>query len=117
MSSRARAWARASSSRKALVRSTAWTRVLLEPGVGADHDVLHHGHAPEQADVLEGAGHAQVGDLVGLELLDAPALELDGALVAVVEAGDGVEEGGLAGAVGADDAEDPARARCPRSCC
>ena len=60
-------------------------RVLLEPGVGADHDVLHHGHAAEQADVLEGPGHAQVGDLVGLQALDPLALELDGALLAVVE--------------------------------
>ena len=92
-------------------------RVLLEPGVGADHDVLHHGHAPEQADVLEGAGHAQLGDLVGLEPFDPLALELDGAFFALVERGDRVEEGGLAGAVGADDADDLARARCRRSSC
>ena len=35
-------------------------------GVGADHDVLERGHVREQADVLERAGDARLGDLVGL---------------------------------------------------
>ena len=78
---------------------------FLGPGVAADEDVLQDRHVGEQADVLEGAGDAGLGDQVGLGRQDR-ALVGDGALGGDVQAGEAVEEGGLAGAVGADEADD-----------
>ena len=101
--------------------------------------VFEHGHAGEQADVLEGAGHA--GGASDLEALHAfekekraarrlaplpaasgePGQRLEGGLRPVrqrdaafgwlIEAGDAVEDGGLARAVRADDGGDLAAAR------
>ena len=84
-----------------------------EPGgvqvvVLADQDVLDRGHGREQADVLVGPRDAVVGDLVRPQLVDRVAVEGDRALVGLVEAGEAVEEGRLAGAVGPDDAGDRA---------
>ena len=39
---------------------------VVAGALGADHDVLEHGHAAEDADVLEGAGQAAAGALVRL---------------------------------------------------
>ena len=96
---------------------------------GGEH-VVKHRHGFEQADVLEGAGDAQLGDIVrgmghglgilaavfaGVELFHlAPGIvgdqqlvvEIDRAVGGLVHAGDGVEGGGLAGAVGADQGHD-----------
>src|SRR5690606_3153292 len=63
------------------------------------------GHVGEEPDVLEGAGDACLGDEVGLGRQDG-ALVADLALGGDVEAGEAVEEGGLAGAVGADETDD-----------
>ena len=41
-------------------------RRRLQAAVLADQHVLQRGHVGEQADVLEGAGDAQRGDLAGL---------------------------------------------------
>ena len=77
-----------------------------------DQQVLEHGHAGEQADVLEGAGDlGAVGDAMARQVLQrvdlaADALQAEGAGGGSVEAGDAVEQGGLAGAVGADDGGD-----------
>ena len=83
----------------------------LGAAVAADHHVLQHGHVAEQTDVLEGAGHAQRRDEVGLApveqmLLAVGAVQVHGAFRGLVDAGDAVEEGGLAGAVGADEGHD-----------
>ena len=100
-----------------------------------DHQVLEHGHAAEQADVLEGARDPRMlGDLVvghALEQVElpstvvlplavdrgrrsetAPGVERHGdpPLGRLVEAGDAVEDGGLAGAVRADQRGDVAAA-------
>jgi len=50
-----------------------------------------------------------VEDLVRLQPVDAAALQEDLALVDVVDPGDAVEEGRLAGAVGADEPVDAPR--------
>ena len=61
-------------------------------------------------DLLPGADHAEPADRVGLEAVDAGPLEEHVALGGRVVAGDAVEEGGLAGAVGADQPDDLAEA-------
>jgi hypothetical protein len=74
--------------------------------VTADHHVLERAHLAEQPDVLEGAGDARARHCVHRRWLVGPAGELEAAGVGRVEPGDHVEEGGLAGAVGADEAVD-----------
>src|SRR5215468_6238036 len=74
--------------------------------VAAEQEIVEDGHAPEEGDVLEGAGDAELGDLAGGQVGDVAALADDPAGVGVVEAADHVEDGRLAGAVGPDDRED-----------
>ena len=81
------------------------------PAVAADHHVLQDRHVGEQADVLKGPGHSQLRDLVDLDAVDPPAFppgrrDEDIPFGRLVDAGDAVEEGGLAGAVGADQGDD-----------
>ncbi len=78
---------------------------LAGAGVAADEHVFQDGHVGEEPDVLEGAGDACGGDLEGLGREDL-AFVADFALGGDVEAGEAVEEGGLAGAVGSDEADD-----------
>ena len=84
--------------------------------VASDHDVFEHGHGREQADVLERAGHAERGDLVGLHAVEGRGagglavafgqVKLDGAFGGQVDAGDAVEERRLPRPVGADERDD-----------
>ena len=76
--------------------------------VAAEHEVVEHGQAAEQRDVLERARHAERGDRARALAGDVAALERDAAGVGLVEAGDHVEQRGLARAVRADDGEDAA---------
>ena len=73
-------------------------------------DVVDEGHLVEQAGDLERAGHAEVDDLLRAEPGDVAVAEVDRARGGRQEAGEQVEQGGLAGAVRAR----PGRARCPR---
>lgn len=73
--------------------------------MASDEDVFEDGHVGEEADVLEGAGDAGLGDEVGFAG-EAGASVADGAFGGHVQAGEAVEEGGFAGAVGADEADD-----------
>src|SRR5215472_16751504 len=70
------------------------------------HDVVEHAHALEQGDVLERARDAEGGHVGRRQMRAVAALERDRALVGVIEAADGVEQGGLAGAIRADDRHD-----------
>ena len=77
---------------------------------GRHPDVVGDGHAVEQADFLKGAAHAAAspqmarhGGAVGAEIADASRARRK-------VAADDLEQGGLAGAVGADQANDLARA-------
>ena len=72
----------------------------------ADHDVLNGGHVAEEANVLKGAGDAQTRNPVGGTAVEAVAIKEYIALVNLIEAGDAVEKGRLARAIGTDDADD-----------
>ena len=74
----------------------------------ADEHVVLGREVGEEAEVLEGAADAGVDDGLGREAIERAALEGDGAFLGPEEAGDDVEDGGLAGAVGADEAGDEA---------
>src|SRR6266849_1829348 len=77
--------------------------------IGGDHEkVLKRRQLGKDPDDLEGAPDAFVKDLVRLEPVDPSPLEADLALVTLLDAGDAVEERGLARAVGADQAVDAA---------
>ena len=84
-----------------------------EPGaaqaVAAHHDVFQDRHVVEELHQLEGAGDPPPGDAVGRASLDFLALKDDAALLGGQKAAHQVEQGGLAGAVGADDRLDGAR--------
>ena len=75
------------------------------PRIGADDHILQRGHLAPQPDVLEGARDAQPGDLVTLAPADRFPVEHHGAGRRAVNTGDGVETGGLPGAVGADQSQ------------
>ena len=110
-----------------------------QPVVLGDQQVFQHGHAGKQADVLEGAGDARllrhqivrhaleqieravraretlrlplsVSVSSSLQTDGIAVAERDAALARLVEAGDAVEHGGLAGAVRADQRGDVAAA-------
>src|SRR5204863_3832974 len=70
--------------------------------------LLGGAHRPEQPDVLERSSDAAIGDLVWSPTSDVLAVEHQPAARRLVEAGEDVEEGGLARSVGADDRDDRA---------
>src|SRR5437867_10759660 len=74
-----------------------------------DPHVVQGGHVREQSDLLKGASDAQVGNLVRLEPGDVAALKTDYAGRRLVEAGNGVEERRLPGAVRTDQRKDLTR--------
>ena len=77
---------------------------VAEPGRRGQRelDVVDEGHLVEQAGDLERAGHAQVDDLLRAEPGDVAVAEVDRARRGRQEAGEQVEQGGLAGAVRPD---------------
>ena len=75
--------------------------------VAADEDVLEHGHVGVDAQVLEGAGHAETGGVRGREMSDVLAGEAHGAGGQLLQTADRVEERRLAGAVRADERDYP----------
>jgi hypothetical protein len=77
--------------------------------VPAKQHVLPHTHAAEQRQVLKGAADAQFGYTVTGQTLQRLPVKHDGAALEVVQAGQAVEQGGLAGPVGADQADDLTR--------
>ena len=83
---------------------------LMGAHVAADHDVFQRRHFAEQADILEGTRNAGLGHFMRRRRRIRFAGQLEGAAVGLIQAGDDIEEGGLAGAVGADQAVDLALA-------
>ena len=75
----------------------------VELGGGAD--VVEDAHRAEEPDVLEGAGHAAFGEHVRFHAGGGFSVEGDLAFGRLIDAGDHVEDGGLARAVGADEAD------------
>ena len=74
----------------------------------ADRDVLQHAQALERLHELEGAADAGVAGAIGPQAGDHLAVQADGAGVGREDAGDHVEDRGLARAVGADQRMDRA---------
>ncbi|MHC2783736.1 hypothetical protein ACVMBZ_002950 [Bradyrhizobium liaoningense] len=72
----------------------------------ADADVVHHRQVREQRHVLEGSADADLGDPVRRPRQDADAVHQDVAGRRLIQPRKAIEERGLAGAVGADQAED-----------
>ena len=79
---------------------------VADVAVLGDEEVLEDGEAADEADVLEGAADAADRALVGPQVGHVLAADADVARGRRVEAGHAVEERGLAGAVGADEADD-----------
>ena len=77
--------------------------------VAAELDVLEHREAAKQRDVLEGARQAHCGAAMHRCGGDVLAAEPHAACGRAIEARDGVEDAGLARAVGPDDGRDLAR--------
>ena len=71
-----------------------------------DADVVENGETWEETDVLEGAGDAVCGDVVGLFADDAVLIEKNFPFGRLIDAGDEIENGGFAGAVGTDEADE-----------
>src|SRR5690606_33337213 len=69
------------------------------------HDVGDDGQVAERPGVLEGAGDAGVDHIPGLGAGQVLAVEADRAAVGLDQLGDQPQQGGLAGAVGADHAD------------
>ena len=85
--------------------------------VRAEPQVLVDGQVGEEAPALRHLHDAELDALLHAELLELLALEGDAALRPGQLPGDGLEQGALAGAVGADERDDGAfldRERCPR---
>ena len=78
-------------------------------GVAAEQEVLEHGGVLEQLDVLERPRDAAPGHLVRRHPRDVLPVEDQAARAWIVDPRDQIEDGRLAGAVGADDREDLAR--------
>ena len=70
----------------------------------AGHDILEDGQARPETQSLERAGDSHLRQLVGRGAEQRLATVADGARLGANESADRVEEGGLAGAVGTDDA-------------
>src|SRR4029450_5905854 len=79
------------------------------PAMCADHDIVEHRHGSEERQVLEGAPDTEPRYVVGLGREEVAILEGDGAAGRLVEPAQAIEEGGLAGPVGPDEADDLAR--------
>ena len=74
--------------------------------VATDEDVVQGGQLTEHLGVLERTGDTAPGDLVRRQREQVFTVERDPARPRTVEPGDQVEDGRLAGAVGADQRED-----------
>ena len=74
----------------------------------ADHHVVEHGHSGERLHQLKRAADAGAANLVGPAAVDTLSSELDDARIRLEHAGDQVEAGGLAGAVGPNQRDDAA---------
>ena len=82
------------------------SQIVLHGLMQAHLDVVDDRQLFEQADVLERAGHAHPVDLIGLFAGRGHSIDQDGAAGGLVNVGEQVENGGLARAVGADQASD-----------
>src|SRR5215831_13030478 len=73
--------------------------------MATDAHIVEHRHRPKYREVLERAGDPKAGHTVGGFVKDVLTRELDGATARRVEPRQAIEQGGLSGAVRADQAE------------
>ena len=85
-----------------------WCRCEVGPAatVRADHDVLEHGEAREQGQVLKRPRNTETGDLVSIDIEEVGAIEQHLTRSRFVDPRHDVEHRGLPGAVGADQPAD-----------
>ena len=105
-SSWARASMAASSARAPRVQQHGAEHAGAGTHVAADHHVLDRAQVGEQADVLERARQAGIGHFMRLLARHGLTIEGAGAVLRDIQAGQHVEQRGLARAVGADQAVD-----------
>ena len=79
-------------------------RLLAPDDVGAEQDVLAHGHVGEERVGLRHLGDAAAQDVGGGTVVDALAIEVDLATPRRQQAADRLQDRGLAGTVRPDDA-------------
>ena len=77
-------------------------------GIGAELEILAHGHQREVAAALRHEADAELQPFLGRQALDGAAAEMDRTAEIAVLAIDRAQQGRLAGAVGADDRADAA---------
>lgn len=70
------------------------------------HDVFKHRHLAEELDILKGADHAEGGEFLRRQPGHVSAVEQNRSGSGGVDAGHDVEQRGLAGTVGTNDAGD-----------
>ena len=87
------------------VKDRARQQRILDMRVAGQQQVFHHCQAPEEFQVLKGAGDAKARYHVGRGAAQFVLAELDASFGRMVEAADAVEKAGLASAVGADDGD------------
>src|SRR5450830_781428 len=75
-------------------------------GITPGHDVVEHGHALEQRNVLEGPRNALSRHFAGMHAVALLTAKNDVAFLRMVDAVDDVDHRALAGAIGADDGAD-----------
>ncbi len=75
----------------------------------AHHDIFQHGHVAEKLHYLKGAGYPLSRDAKGRQSLNTLVLKKDQPVIRPQHPGDQIEQGRLAGAVGADEGLDLAR--------
>ena len=75
----------------------------------ANQDVFDDAHVVKEANVLEGATHAQRRDLVRAATRYATAVKGKDAHIGLIDACNDVKQGCLARAIGANDADDALR--------
>src|SRR5262249_61516119 len=80
-------------------------KIAATAGVTADTDVVEHRLRREQGEVLEGSSDADLGDAVRRAAEHRAPVEQDVSAVGGVQPADAVEQGRLAGTVGADQTE------------
>src|SRR6185295_12658121 len=81
-------------------------QLLAHVNVTGRHYVIQHRHARKQSNVLKRARDAARGDLIRTQTVDALTVEVNRAGRRLVDAGEQVEDRGLARAVGTDETVD-----------
>ena len=80
--------------------------LLVGAHIGAHHQVFSDRHSGQDAAAFRRLGDAGADDLVGPIGVNLRAVKGDRALARLDDAGDGLQQGRLAGAIGADQSDD-----------